>query len=191
MDIDAIEIHTQVGHLEDFQRLWRAIAPWSDRLKLLAISCQDHRDLIPYLTAVYETISPLSSPLIWQTDGRPMSGDLGKGTTHPAIRMAQKVLSSQLPGYVQLAGGTNHYTVTKLNEMGLLRTRNGISGVAYGSYARALLLPLLESLESQMPLEQQPQALRATVSQAYSLVGQIKSHISEITPFLSDRLTVS
>jgi Fe-S-cluster-containing hydrogenase component 2 len=191
-DIEAIEIHTQVGHLEDFKRLWKAIAPWKDQLKLLAISCQDHPDLINYLTALSETISPLSCPLIWQTDGRPMSGDLGKGTTHPAIKMAQKVLSSKLPGYVQLAGGTNHHTVTKLNQMGLFKTQNGISGVAYGSYARALLLPILEGLESKnQPLEEHPEHLKETVSKAYSLVGQIKGHISEITPFLSDRLTIS
>lgn len=174
MDIDAIEIHTQVGHLEDFKRLWREIQPWQNRLKLLAISCQDHLDLIDYLTALYETISPLSCPLIWQTDGRPMSGDLGKGTTHPAIKMAQKVLKSQLPGYVQLAGGTNHHTVTKLNEMGLLKTQNGISGIAYGSYARTLLLPILEGL-NQIHLEHDSKFLQETVSKANSLVGQLKS----------------
>jgi Fe-S-cluster-containing hydrogenase component 2 len=176
MGIDAIEIHTQVGHLEDFRRLWQAIQPWSHQLKLLAISCQDDIDLIPYLAALYETISPLYCPLIWQTDGRPMSGDIGKGTTHPTIKMAQKVLSSALPGYVQLAGGTNHHTVTKLQEMGLLRTPKGISGIAYGSYARSLLLPLLESLENQnQHLEQHPEYLQEVVSKAYSLVGQLKS----------------
>lgn len=174
MDIDAVEIHTQVGHLEDFKRLWIAIQPLKERLKLIAISCQDHPDLIDYLTALYETISPLSCPLIWQTDGRPMSGDIGKGTTHPAIKMAQKVLKSELPGYVQLAGGTNHHTVTKLNEMGLLKTSYGVSGIAYGSYARTLLLPILEGLESQI-LENDAKSLQETVSKAYTLVRQLKS----------------
>ncbi|PSF31987.1 4Fe-4S ferredoxin [Aphanothece hegewaldii CCALA 016] len=188
MGVDAIEIHTQVGHLEDFKRLWSEIKPISEQLKLLAISCQDHPNLIPYLTALSKTINPLSCPLIWQTDGRPMSGDIGKGTTHPAIKMAQKVLSSELPGYVQLAGGTNHHTVTKLKEMGLLKTQNGISGVAYGSYARALLLPILEELESQnQPLENHREYLKETVSKAYSLVGQLKSDFLKLPPsFLAD-----
>ena len=57
---------------------------------------------------------------MWQTDGRPMSGDIGKGTTHAAIRLAQKVLASDVSGYVQLAGGTNQYTALKLKALGLL-----------------------------------------------------------------------
>jgi hypothetical protein len=85
---------------------------------------------------------------VWQTDGRPMSGDIGKvcggvggwvgmhihthtclyihthtlththahtqGTAHPSIKLARKVLdildAHELPGHVQLAGGTNAYT---------------------------------------------------------------------------------
>ena len=41
LEVDAIEIHTQVGHYSDFQRVWRSIAPIANRLKLLAISCTD------------------------------------------------------------------------------------------------------------------------------------------------------
>ncbi|WP_013325183.1 circadian clock protein LdpA [Gloeothece verrucosa] len=196
MGIDAIEIHTQVGHGEDFLRLWSAIAPVSKHLKLLAISCQDHKELIEYLQFLYRVISPLSCPLLWQTDGRPMSGDIGKGTTHPAIEMAQKVLEARIPGYVQLAGGTNHYTVTKLRQMGLLKPLEGlnsgpvanlttknfkssfVSGVAYGSYARSLLSSILQELEtthqSHSNLENHPQLLWAAVQQAHSLVAPLK-----------------
>ncbi|HBL14799.1 MAG TPA: 4Fe-4S ferredoxin, partial [Cyanobacteria bacterium UBA11162] len=56
----------------------------------------------------------------WQTDGRPMSGDIGIGATRAAVKLAQKVLAAGLPGYVQLAGGTNHHTVSKLKTLGLL-----------------------------------------------------------------------
>lgn len=193
MGIDAIEIHTQVGHEQGFVRLWQAIAPWSHHLKLLAISCQDHENLIDYLQFLYQVVSPLKCPLIWQTDGRPMSGDIGKGTTHPAIRMAQKVLEAGLPGYVQLAGGTNHHTVTKLQQIGLLKQHsyrskpsvttanlksNGVSGVAYGSYARSLLLPIFQQLEmtnqTYLKIENYPELLWAAVEQAYCLIAQIK-----------------
>ncbi|MBM0741704.1 4Fe-4S ferredoxin [Phormidium sp. CLA17] len=168
MGIDAIEIHTQIGRLTDFKRLWLAIKPWLPQLQLIAISCPDGENLIEYLWALYDIVSPLPCPLIWQTDGRPMSGDIGHGATRAAIRLGQKVLAAGLPGYVQLAGGTNDYTVPKLRSLNLLASSSlshletpqfetgqtaqlspplHVSGVAYGSYARALLSPILEQLE--------------------------------------------
>lgn len=200
--IDAIEIHTKVGRLAEFQRLWEAIAPWADQLKLLAISCNDGDGLIDYLQAIYDLISPRPQVLIWQTDGRPMSGDIGHGTTIAAIKLAQKVLAANLPGYVQLAGGTNSYTVPKLKAMGLLQeaggngsnklssvaeisTQKSIAGVAYGSYARVLLSSVIDKLENQEVsstgvkasprLEDEPELLWQAVKLADSLVSQIKS----------------
>jgi hypothetical protein len=150
--------------------LWQNIAPWADQLKLLAISCNDGDGLIDYLQAIYDLISPRPQTLIWQTDGRSMSGDIGDGTTIAAIKLGQKVLAANLPGYVQLAGGTNSYTVPKLKAMGLLQeaggrrqeaggnklsspselsTQNSIAGVAYGSYARVLLSSVIDKLENQ------------------------------------------
>jgi Fe-S-cluster-containing hydrogenase component 2 len=168
--IDAIEIHTKVGRVAEFQRLWSNIAPGADQLKLVAISCNDGDGLIDYLQAIYDLIAPRPQVLIWQTDGRSMSGDIGDGTTIAAIKLGQKVLAANLPGYVQLAGGTNSYTVPKLKAMGLLQEaggrrqeaggnklsspselspQNSIAGVAYGSYARVLLSHIFEQLENQ------------------------------------------
>ena len=195
LGIDALEIHTQFDHYKDFQRLWQAIAPYISQLKLIAISCQDHPHLIDYLRALYELISPLPCALIWQTDGRPMSGDIGKGATRAAIQIARKVLDSNLPGYVQLAGGTNNHTVNKLCKAGLLKNiktqnssfsqSNFINGVAYGSYARTLLNQIINQLEnleneqnsllSRKNLENYPDLLNLGVKEAYSLVKQIKS----------------
>ncbi|NET59275.1 MAG: 4Fe-4S ferredoxin [Symploca sp. SIO2E6] len=211
--IDALEIHTQVGHYTDFQLLWRIIAPWVYRLKLIAISCPDGENLIEYLWSLYQLITPLPCALVWQTDGRPMSGDIGIGTTRAAVKLSEKVLAAKLPGYVQLAGGTNHHTVAKLQAVGLLKGRERgekerggesknssfskpysqpyIAGVAYGSYARVLLLPILDELEklneqevatylaaSQTPsvrhLEKFPKLLWQAVARADSLVSQLK-----------------
>lgn len=226
--VDAIEIHTQPGRLADFQRLWVAIKPWVNELKLLAISCPGGEGLIDYLQSLYNTISPLPCPLIWQTDGRPMSGDIGIGTTKAAIQLGQQVLSAQLPGYVQLAGGTNDHTVPKLRSLNLLRPSETISsrtanpmlsdssryiaGIAYGSYARVLLAPVLEQLEgmeqnqsvaiagSQPPtalvgcaleqplplpparLETAPELLEKAVNLAYSLVSQLKPFRKAMLP---------
>lgn len=161
--VDAVEIHTQVGHWHDFDRLWRAIAPVAKRLKLVAISCPDGDGLIDYLQMLHDRMSPLPCPVIWQTDGRPMSGDIGAGTTLAAVKLGQKVLAANLPGYVQLAGGTNRHTVPKLQALGLLRSEGSIStrhiaGVAYGSYARVLLAPVLDQLESAQECSRQNQS---------------------------------
>jgi Fe-S-cluster-containing hydrogenase component 2 len=231
---DAIEIHTQLGREQDFARLWSSIAPHLSQLKLIAISCPDGKDLINYLRTLYEIVSPLPCPLIWQTDGRPMSGDIGPGTTRAAIELGKKVLAAKLPGYVQLAGGTNDRTVSKLKAAGLLNDlrlpmlaveknlgselksvslihnstsqksdqKSYIAGVAYGSYARVLLSPIMEQLESMQiervpaisgkatpastitkipitaKLESDGNLLWQAVSLAQSLVSQIKAAVN-------------
>ena len=155
--VDAVEIHTQVGRLADFGRLWRAVAPYVGQIKLLSISCPDGEGLIAYLKSLYRLISPLPCALVWQTDGRPMSGDIGNGATRAAVKLGQKVLTAGLPGYVQLAGGTNRHTIKKLRATGrssgsaqqIGQQQDGqIAGIAYGSYARSILTPILEELES-------------------------------------------
>ncbi|PPT10718.1 Light dependent period modulator LdpA [Geitlerinema sp. FC II] len=197
MGVDALEIHTQPGQFEDFQRLWRAVRPWVDRLKAIAVSCPDRADTLDYLRSLYRLMSPLPYPVIWQTDGRPMSGDIGKGTTKAAIEFGKKVLDSGLPGHVQLAGGTNHHTASKLKSLNLFNNSLNfeelekkqfpkcpsaakyIAGVAYGSYARSLLSPILEQLErrngdSTLYLENHPDLLWSAVELARSLVSQHK-----------------
>ena len=193
--VDAIEIHTQVGHYADFKRLWTALASGIDQLKLVAISCPDDADLLDYLWALHDLITPLRPALLWQTDGRPMSGDIGTGATRACIKLGQKVLAAGPPGFVQLAGGTNRHTVEKLAALGLLSTaalggdrpRATIAGIAYGSYARSLLTPILNQLEAMdtsasisdltsptLPLEAVPSLLWAAVRQADELVAQLK-----------------
>ncbi|MEM1392043.1 MAG: LdpA C-terminal domain-containing domain [Cyanobacteria bacterium P01_H01_bin.150] len=208
--VDAVEIHTSVGRLAEFKKLWQAISPYAEHLKLLAISCTDGEGMIDYLQSLYDTITPLNCVNIWQTDGRSMSGDIGSGTTLATVKLGSKVLRANIPGYVQLAGGTNSYTVTKLKAMGLLkkltkqidenmRENNeysptsglgikapeaSIAGVAYGSYARKLLSPVLEQLEEKevnvervkvaARLEDEPTLLWQAVSLAHELVSQLK-----------------
>ena len=188
--VDAIEIHTQIGREKDFERLWQSVRPWVERLKLVAISCTDGAGLIEYLRRLYEIISPLPCALIWQTDGRPMSGDLGVGATNAAVKLSQKVLAAGLPGYVQLAGGTNHRTVEKLKTAGLLfadgnpKTGMGgdilhsdfVAGVAYGSYARVLLSPILEKLEKM----HENQAELAATLPSNSISGEIANNSKSI-----------
>ncbi len=181
--VDAIEIHTQVGHLADFKRLWQAIAPVQDQLKLLAISCQDHPGVLDYLQELACEIQPLACPLLWQTDGRPMSGDIGRGTTHASIDFARKLLNAKMSGYVQLAGGTNAYTIVKLKELNLFKpdchdlSHPSVAGIAFGSVARTLLQPLLEPSNGNRPqlLEHDLALLWQAVAQAHQLTHPLKT----------------
>lgn len=197
--IDAIEIHTQVGHFEAFKKLWQTLKPVHHHLKLLAVSCQDHPEVLPYLNQIFQEIQPLNCMLLWQTDGRPMSGDIGKGTIHASINFAQKLLQSNLSGYVQLAGGTNNHTVHKLQQLNLLNStptkttptqglpikQPYISGIAFGGYARKLLQPLLEPDQAVRPhaLEQDPDRLWQAIIYASQLTNPVKSSLN-LNPIL-------
>ena len=189
---DALEIHTQVGQLEACKHLWQVVQPWSTHLNIVSISCPNTGGLISYLKDLRSLIAPHSSSVealnvMWQTDGRPMSGDIGKGTTHAAIRLAQKVLASDLRGYVQLAGGTNQYTASKLKALGLLHKspensrndcQNGdrtVSGIAYGSFARHLLMPVIGQT---LYLEEVSPTLWKAVAIAESLVKPLKQSVA-------------
>lgn len=178
--VQAIEIHTQPGHAAEFQKLWLEISPVLNQLQLVAISAPDGQGSIDYLRWIAKLLTTIDpQPIIlWQTDGRPMSGDIGMGTTHAAITLGKKVAQAKLPGYVQLAGGTNQYTVAKLRAMNLLpdgqNHENLISGVAYGSYARVMLAPILEQLTGTTKLEENPDILWLAVDRAFSLVSQLK-----------------
>ena len=189
--VEALEIHTQAGHFEDFERLWTAIAPWIPSLKLIAVSCPGHSSpdgetLEQYLGKLEALMQPRPTALIWQTDGRPMSGDIGAGTTHAAIQLARRVLKMELPGYIQLAGGTNGYTVSKLDALGLLKTEANhslnepsVAGIAYGSYGRSLLTAALEQLTAlggSLPghLEDHPALLNDALKQAEGLIAPLK-----------------
>lgn len=186
--VHAVEIHTQPGRFTEFVRLWTAIEKYGQGLQLVAVSCPDGEGILDYLRAISAKVLPSGRVLVWQTDGRPMSGDIGDGATRATIQLGKKVLTANLPGYVQLAGGTNGYTVAKLRSLGLIGQSQQIpqiSGVAYGSYARTLLSPIIHALESRevnqtgvrktIHLEQEPDLLWQAVELASSLVSQLKS----------------
>jgi Fe-S-cluster-containing hydrogenase component 2 len=175
LPINTIEIHTQQGHFLEFKQVWETIKPHLLKLKLIAISCPYTENVTEYLTQIYDYIKPVEIPLIWQTDGRPMSGDIGTGTTHLTIKYARKMKELNLPGFIQLAGGTNEYTVEKLKSLNLIPLQ--ISGVAYGSKGRKLIANILHKLEetsTNNQLEDYPELLWQGVNQAYQLISPLK-----------------
>lgn len=173
--INALEIHTQQGHFEHFVKVWDSIKPYLTKLQLIAISCPYTDTVIEYLQNIYQYIQPVQIPFIWQTDGRPMSGDIGSGTTHLTIKYAQKFKQTNLPGFIQLAGGTNEYTVAKLHSLDLIPSL--VSGIAYGSKGRKILADILQKLEETSPnnqIEDYPELLWQGVKKAFTLLAPLK-----------------
>lgn len=186
-EVQALELHTQIGHESAFQKLWEQVKPLLPSLKVLAISCPDGEGVLDYLATLYALMDPLPCPLIWQADGRPMSGDIGDGTTRATLNYGEALLRSPLPGFVQLAGGTNRHTVPKLQERNWLLQASetsasaprSIAGVAYGSYARHLINPIQAQLEaypqSSFRIEDYPDLLQAAIDLAKELVAPLKA----------------
>lgn len=137
---------------------------------------------------------------LWQLDGRPMSGDIGRGATRDAIAFARKLASAgdKPKGFLQLAGGTNGHTVEGLKKERLfqmttmheasryetvLNTSHSpnalIGGVAFGGYARKIVGRVLSSVQSHHGLarvEDYPEQLLQAIIESLALVGTVKCY---------------
>ncbi len=162
--VRAIEIHTQIGRLAAFQDLWRSLGDWIPSLQLVSVSLGDGSDLEDYLWDLVRVMVPRPRHLIWQLDGRPMSGDIGAGTTRATLKLAERVAPWGLPGILQLAGGTNRATVPQIS------VDLPVGGVAYGSYARQLVAFATEAEGKRSSAD-----LNQALVKAGQLVQQIKS----------------
>ena len=199
-EVDGIEIHTLEDHDMSFATLWASIGDQVlTHAKVLAVSFPymgDHT--VPYLESLQRIISSHPSwhrfdgVQIWQADGRPMSGDIGKGTAHKSTNLAAYVLSefekqaahnvrlidpSSHKHFVQLAGGTNNYSGERANKEGLIGAL-GFGGFAFGGYARKTLNEYLHGLEDEYPgakIEDHPEVLKKCLAFATSLVASVKN----------------
>jgi len=102
--VDAIEIHTGRNHQQSFQNLWNKIGPEVlANLQVISISFPDmDHETIPFIQSLQAIMTENTSLYsqfkgihIWQADGRPMSGDIGKGASHACIQLATKLLQQQ------------------------------------------------------------------------------------------------
>lgn len=153
-DVDAVEIHVGRGQEAEFRELWMQIGDVASRLKVVAVSLPDlggDAALAAGLQSMWDVMKTHVSDtgngprLIWQADGRPMSGDIGRGTAKAAVFLGKRVREAlnvaRIPGEVQLAGGTNDATVPLMQANGLRRvgyatTSESFGGIAVGGYAR-------------------------------------------------------
>eukprot|EP01035_Chromulina_nebulosa_P020247 gene20247-26286_t len=166
--ISAIEIHTLNNHQSNFKVLWDKIS--NDLLFNLNVLAVSFPDMQNYTTSYIESLQNIISNgenfrkfngiQIWQTDGRPMSGDIGKGATYPTCELAIKILDNisndsvisfdNNKHFVQLAGGANSYSGPLARSMGL-SNRKGFGGYGFGGYARRNISIYLQQLEDQYP----------------------------------------
>lgn len=185
-DVDSIEIHTSAGQLDSFRELCNNLSEAAKKLKLISVSLPDLGDsTIHAMKAMYSVMRPfLQSYNLWQLDGRPMSGDIGKGATKEAVAFSARMAAdgNRPPGFLQLAGGTNSHTIDILKRKSLFQTTS-ISGVAYGGYARKVVGKILhkmfvlqDSHLASLYIEQFPCYLLEALEEAVALVGPIKSY---------------
>ncbi len=140
---DAVEIHTAPGRIKAFENAIQSILESKVPLKRIAVSCglEGHGiskdQLSQELWSRHQCLRRYSQKPIWQLDGRPMSSDIGVGTSRAAIKLLHNMRSIAPPGPLQLAGGTNQQTICHLDK------KNEVAGIAFGGIARKLIQPFL------------------------------------------------
>ena len=169
---DAVEIHTAPGRAKAFECAVQSIIESKVPLNRIAVSCglQGHNinenDLAKELWQRHECLCRYNQKPLWQLDGRPMSGDLGKGTGKFAISLWKKLLPLAPPGPLQLAGGTNGNTINYLSN------ESGPAGIAFGGMARKLIQPfLIQAQEKNIKITDWPDGWNQALEKAKELVN--------------------
>ncbi len=176
---NAIEIHTEINRLDSFEKVVSILKRSGMKLDKISISCglnqsfkksQEPEDLLKALWERYEILKKLEIPLIWQLDGRPMSGDLAPSTSRDAVKLFEKIGSDLPPGLIQLAGGTNEKTHEFLN------SNNLPDGIAFGSAARKIMQPFIEfAHKNNKKLYEYPERMALAIKKAKKFLEPWKS----------------
>ena len=168
---DAVEIHTEINRIDSFRRVANLIKNSGIKLKKISVSCGLNQskkkpiDLSKALWDRYEILLEHNVPLIWQLDGRPMSGDLAPTTGKDTVKLWENIGSQLPPGLIQLAGGTNG----KTHEF--LKISNFPDGIAFGSYARKIMQPLIEYADkNNKKLYEYPEKMALAINKAKNLL---------------------
>ena len=172
---DAVELHSQSGRNAAFQQRLAQVLASGVPLRRLAVSMGPDGGTgagpvgpDQLAAELWQRFAPLRQAglrVLWQLDGRPMSGDVGAGTAHAAVKLLRAVRPWAPPGPLQLAGGTN------ASSLALLTPGDGAAGVAFGGMARRLLQPLLLEAERRgTSLREQPELWRQALPLAQGLI---------------------
>ena len=94
-----------------------------------------------------------------------MSGDLAPNTGKDTVKLWENIGSQLPPGLIQLAGGTNG----KTHEF--LKKSNSPDGIAFGSYARKIMQPLIEYADkNNKKLYEYPEKMALAIKKAKKLL---------------------
>ena len=172
---DAVEIHTEINRLDSFRKVANILKNSGTKLKKISVSCglnqsqKGAKDLLKALWERYEILAEHNLPLIWQLDGRPMSGDLAPATGKDTVKLWNTIGSHLPPGLIQLAGGTNE----KTHEF--LKINNFPDGIAFGSSARKIMQPLIEDAnKNNKKLYEYPDKMTLAIKKARKLLNPWK-----------------
>ena len=178
---DAVELHTSPGRAGAFFARVAQLQASGLPLARVGVSCglEGHgaspEGLSAELWQRYAVLRQAGFAPLWQLDGRPMSGDVGAGTAHAAIRLLEQVAPLAPPGPLQLAGGTNGHSIERLHRCLGHQDRVAlapVAGIAFGGVARRLLQPfLLEAEQRRCRLLEEPPLWTAALVVAQELVG--------------------
>lgn len=100
---DAVELHTQPGREAAFAERVAQVVASGVQLQRLAVSAglegtaQSPAALAAELWQRFTLLRAQGLRPLWQLDGRPMSGDVGAGTAHAAVKLAAAVLACAPP----------------------------------------------------------------------------------------------
>ena len=173
---DAVEIHTEINRADAFQEVANIIKNSGVKLKKISVSCGlaqsqgKPEDLARAFWERYEILADHEVQLIWQLDGRPMSGDIAATTAKAAVKLWENIRSLLPPGLIQLAGGTNGNTYKFLK-------RNQVpDGIAFGSVARKLVQPLIqETFDKNKKIYENPEKMALAIEKAKILLNPWKN----------------
>ena len=173
---DAVEIHTEIDRIDSFKKVANILKNSGLKLKNISVSCglnqsqKEPKDLLKALWDRYEILLEHNVPLIWQLDGRPMSGDLGPTTGKDTVKLWENLGSHLPPGLIQLAGGTNGRTHE------FLKINNFPDGIAFGSSARKIMQPLIEyANKNNKNLYQYPEKMSLAIDKAQKFLKPWKN----------------
>ena len=168
---DAVEIHTDINRIDSFKKVARIIKKSKIKLKKISVSCglnqskKEPEDLSRALWDRYKILVEHNVPIIWQLDGRPMSGDLAPTTGKDSVKLWEEIGSHLPPGLSQLAGGTNGKTYE------FLKKNNLPDGIAFGSSARTIMKPFIEyANKNNKKLYEYPDKMALAIKKAQKLL---------------------
>ena len=138
-NVESIEIHTGTADLDNVKNYLDKILSTLKTVNLISFSVESGRfntsELIEYTNGLTGFVD---NKIIIQIDGNPMGGSNNPSSCLQSIASAQVLINSKINAYVQVAGGSNQLTKKIIKEF-----IPEISGIAYGTFARKIILPYI------------------------------------------------